>query len=235
MTEQPKKKILIVEDERDIAEIIEYNVVKNGYEADIAGDGEKGLALALTGKYDLILLDVMLPKMNGLEVAAALRKEKIDTPILMLTAKDQIADKVSGLDAGADDYMTKPFSPEELTARIRALTRRQGEVILDEITFGSVKLSLSSCDLSRGEKSVHLNFKEFEIMKILMSNPSSVTTKDDLIVKVWGYDSNAVDNNVEVYVSFLRKKLDFIEADIEIVSLRKIGYRLEEKTDDKEG
>lgn len=227
--------ILVIEDEKRLAEALQQILSEKKYRVDLAFDGRDGFDYAVSGIYDVIILDVMLPKMNGLEVAAALRKEKIDTPILMLTAKDQIADKVSGLDAGADDYMTKPFSPEELTARIRALTRRQGEVILDEITFGSVKLSLSSCDLSRGEKSVHLNFKEFEIMKILMSNPSSVTTKDDLIVKVWGYDSNAVDNNVEVYVSFLRKKLDFIEADIEIVSLRKIGYRLEEKTDDKEG
>lgn len=227
--------ILVIEDEKRLAEALQQILSEKKYRVDLAFDGRDGFDYAVSGIYDVIILDVMLPKMNGLEVAAALRKEKIDTPILMLTAKDQITDKVAGLDAGADDYMTKPFSPEELTARIRALTRRQGEVILDELSFGGVKLMLSSCDLCCGEKSVHLNFKEFEIMKILMSNPSSVTTKDELIVKVWGYDSNAVDNNVEVYISFLRKKLDFVESDVEIVSLRKIGYRLEEKNDDKEG
>lgn len=221
--------ILVVEDEKRLAEALQQILAEKKYMVDLAFDGRDGFDLAVSGIYDMIILDVMLPKMNGLEVASALRKEKIDTPILMLTAKDQIADKVAGLDAGADDYMTKPFSPEELTARIRALTRRQGEVVIDELTFDGIKLNLSSCDLSHGDRSVHLNFKEFEIMKILMSNPSSVTTKDDLIVKVWGYDSNAVDNNVEVYVSFLRKKLDFIQADVEIVSLRKIGYRLEVK------
>ena len=148
----------------------------------------------------------------------------------MLTAKDQISDKVKGLDSGADDYMTKPFAPEELLARIRALTRRQGEVVIDELKYDDLVLNLSTCDLICNVKSVHLNFKEFEIMKILMQNPQIVTTKEDLIVKVWGYDSNAVDNNVEVYISFLRKKLDFISSNVEISSLRKIGYRLEVKT-----
>lgn len=227
--------ILVVEDEKRLAEALQQILTEKKYMVDLAFDGRDGFDYAVSGIYDIIILDVMLPKMNGLEVAAALRKEKIDTPILMLTAKDQISDKVAGLDAGADDYMTKPFSPEELTARVRALTRRQGEVVLDELNYGDLKLNLSSCDLSCNDKTVHLNFKEFEILKILMSNANSVTTKDDLIVKVWGYDSNAVDNNVEVYISFLRKKMDFVEADVEIVSLRKVGYRLERKKNDKEG
>lgn len=226
--------ILVVEDEKRLAEALQQILKEKKYMVDLAFDGADGFDLAVSGIYDVIILDVMLPKMNGLEVASQLRKNKIDTPILMLTAKDQIADKVAGLDAGADDYMTKPFSPEELTARVRALTRRTGEVVIDEMNFGGITLNLSTCDLSCGDKSVHLNFKEFEIMKILISNQSAVTTKDDLIVKVWGYDSNAVDNNVEVYISFLRKKLDFIEADVEILSLRKLGYRLEVKNDDKE-
>ena len=224
--------ILVVEDEKRLAEALGQILNENKYMVDLAFDGRDGFDMAVSGIYDVIILDVMLPGMSGLEVAQKLRKEKIATPILMLTAKDQVADKVAGLDSGADDYMTKPFSPDELFARVRALTRRQGEVILDEMTFGGIKLNLSTCDLSCADRSVHLNYKEFEIMKILMGNPQSVTTKDDLIVKVWGYDSNAVDNNVEVYISFLRKKLDFIRADVEIVSLRKIGYRLEVKTDD---
>ncbi len=225
--------ILVIEDEKRLADALAQILIEKKYMVDIANDGADGLDYALSGIYDVIILDVMLPKLNGLQVVSEMRKNKIDTPVLMLTAKDQISDKVQGLDAGADDYMTKPFSPDELLARIRALTRRQGEVVLDELEFGSIKLNLSSCDLLCGENNVHLNFKEFEIMKILMQNTSIVTTKDDLIVKVWGYDSNAVDNNVEVYISFLRKKLEFIGADVEILSLRKIGYRLEVKTDDQ--
>ncbi|MBR3767654.1 MAG: response regulator transcription factor [Clostridia bacterium] len=222
--------VLVVEDEKRLAEALAHILSEQKYMVDIAFDGRDGLDYALSGIYDVIILDVMLPKMNGYEVASQLRKEKIATPILMLTAKDQITDKVKGLDSGADDYMTKPFAPEELLARVRALTRRQGEVVIDELSFHDVILNLSTCDLLCGEKSVHLNFKEFEIMKILMQNPQVVTTKEELIVKVWGYDSNAVDNNVEVYISFLRKKLDFISSNIEISSLRKIGYRLEVKT-----
>ncbi len=223
--------ILVVEDERRLAEALEQILKEKKYMVDLAFDGRDGFDMAVSGVYDVIILDVMLPGISGLEVAQRLRREKIATPILMLTAKDQIADKVAGLDAGADDYMTKPFSPDELFARVRALTRRQGEVVIEELSFDGLKLNLSTCDLSCGEKSVHLNYKEFEIMKILMSNPQSVTTKDDLIVKVWGYDSNAVDNNVEVYISFLRKKLDFIHSGVEIVSLRKVGYRLEGNMD----
>lgn len=227
--------ILVVEDEKRLAEALQQILSEKKYMVDLAFDGSDGLDMAMSGIYDIIILDVMLPKMNGLQVAQSLRKAKISTPILMLTAKDQVSDKVTGLDAGADDYMTKPFSPDELFARVRALTRRQGEVVLDELKFDGLVLNLSTCDLSNGSKSVHLNYKEFEIMKILMQNPQSVTPKEDLIVKVWGYDSNAVDNNVEVYISFLRKKLDFIQAHVEIVSLRKVGYRLEIREDAKEG
>ena len=223
--------ILVVEDERRLAEALGQILREKKYMVDLAYDGRDGLDMAMSSIYDVIILDVMLPKMNGIDVAQNLRKEKIATPILMLTAKDQISDKVKGLDAGADDYMTKPFSPDELLARVRALTRRQGEVVMDTVEFGDLVLNLSTCDLSCGDKSVHLNFKEFEIMKILLGNNQNVTTKDDLIVKVWGYDSNAVDNNVEVYISFLRKNLDFIGTDVEIVSLRKIGYRLGVKKD----
>lgn len=221
--------ILVVEDEKRLAAALEHILTEQKYMVDLAYDGADGYDYAVSGIYDIIILDIMLPGMNGYEVASRLRKEKIATPILMLTAKDQISDKVKGLDSGADDYMTKPFDPEELLARVRALTRRQGEVVIDELNFEGLKLNLSTCDLICKEKSVHLNFKEFEIMKIFMGSPGIVVTKDDLIVKVWGYDSNAVDNNVEVYISFLRKKLDFIGSSVEIASLRKIGYRLEVK------
>ena len=221
--------ILVIEDEKRLAEALQQLLSEKKYMVDLAFDGMDGLSMALSGIYDVIVLDVMLPKMNGLQVVGELRKAKVETPVLMLTAKDQENDKVAGLDAGADDYMTKPFAPIELFARINALTRRQGEVIIDKLTFSDTDLNLSTCDLCCNDKSVHLNYKESEIMKILMSNPGKVTTKDELIVKVWGYDSNAVDNNVEVYISFLRKKLDFIGSSAQIVSLRKIGYRLEVK------
>ena len=221
--------ILVIEDEKRLAEALQQLLSEKKYMVELSFDCMDGLSMALSGIYDVIVLDVMLPKMNGLQVVGELRKAKVETPVLMLTAKDQVNDKVAGLDAGADDYMTKPFAPIELFARINALTRRQGEVIIDKLTFSDTDLNLSTCDLCCNDKSVHLNYKESEIMKILMSNPGKVTTKDELIVKVWGYDSNAVDNNVEVYISFLRKKLDFIGSSAQIVSLRKIGYRLEVK------
>ena len=220
-------RLLIADDNAAIREILTIAANAAGFDTVPAIDGADAWQKFSSENIDLILLDVMLPKMDGFAVASELRKNKIDTPILMLTAKDQVADKVKGLDAGADDYMTKPFAPEELLARVRALTRRQGEVVIDELTFGDLTLNLATCDLICGAKSVHLNFKEFEIMKILMQNPNAVTTKDDLIVKVWGYDSNAVDNNVEVYISFLRKKIEFVSSAAQISSLRKIGYRLE--------
>ena len=151
----------------------------------------------------------------------------------MLTARDEITDKVSGLDCGADDYMTKPFSSVELLARVRALSRRKGEVVLDQIKLFDLSLDLSTCDLRCGEKSVHLGFKEFEMMKLFMSNQKTYMSKDDLISRVWGVLSEAEDNNVEAYVSFLRKKLFFIGSTVTIETQRKVGYRLEENADDR--
>lgn len=222
-------RILVVEDERRLAEALAQILSEQKYMVDIAFDGRDVYDYAISDIYDVIILDVMLPYKNGYEIAAELRKNKLQTPILMLTAKDTIRDKVTGLDSGADDYMTKPFSPEELLARVRALTRRQGEVVIDSLVFDDLELNLSTCDLVCGAKSVHLNYKEFEVLRILMSNPNSVMSKEDLIVKVWGYDSNAVDNNVEVYISFLRKKMEFVGSRVEINALRKVGYRLEVK------
>ena len=177
------------------------------------------------------MLDVMLPYRDGFEIAAELRKNKIETPILMLTAKDTIHDKVSGLDSGADDYMTKPFAPEELLARIKALTRRRGEVILDKTEFGDFNFNASTSTLSKGSKEVHLNYKEAEIMKLLIANRDIIISKEDIITKVWGYDSDAGNNNVEAYVSFLRRKLNFIQFSTEIKSVKKLGYRLEKRND----
>ena len=219
--------VLIVEDDVRLAEALDAILRKHDYQVDVVHNGSDGLAYAESGFYDVVILDVMLPKMNGFEVAAELRRRKIATPVLMLTARDTIRDKVGGLDSGADDYMTKPFAPAELLARLRSLTRRQGEVIFDSLTVGNTSLDLESCELSTPEKSIHLGHKEFVIAKILFSNPNHVTSKETLINKVWGVESTADDNNVEAYISFLRKKLNFVKSDLKIATLRKVGYRLE--------
>ena len=226
-------RILIVEDEKRLADALGQIIKEAEYQVDVVYNGNDGLDYALSGIYDAIVLDVMLPGRNGFEIVSEIRNSKISSPIIMLTAKSSTSDKVTGLDAGADDYMTKPFVPAELLARLRALTRRTGEVVLDALSFEDISLNLSTCELSRGSKSVHLNYKEFEILKLLMRNPHTTFSKDDIIVKVWGYESDATDNNVEAYFSFLRKKLLHLESKVTIVSLRKIGYRLgiEELTD----
>ena len=220
-------KILVVEDELRLAEALQQIMQEQKYQVDVANDGNDGLDYALYGDYDVIVLDVMLPGKDGFEIVRALRAAKVKTPVIMLTARDDVRDKIRGLDKGADDYMTKPFVPEELLARIRALSRRQGEVLLEEITMEDLTLSLSTNDLLCGAKSIHLAFKEFEIMKILLSNQKAIVSKDMLISKVWGDDSDAEDNNVEAYISFLRKKLSFLGSRVQIATIRKVGYRLE--------
>ncbi len=219
-------RILVVEDEKRLAKALEAILQKEKYMVDTVYNGQDGYDYATAEIYDAIVLDVMLPYMDGFTVAKKLREQKIDTPILMLTAKDSVEDKISGLDFGADDYMTKPFAPNELLARIRSITRRKGEVILDKVEFSDLLLELGSGELSCNGKSVHLNFKEFEIMKLFMTNPQGTYSKDDLITKVWGYDSDATDNNVEAYISFLRKKLAHIGSKTKIDSIRKVGYKI---------
>ncbi|CDD02122.1 MAG: response regulator transcription factor [Ruminococcus sp.] len=223
--------ILVVEDEVRLADTLAHMLKTQKFNCDVVYDGADGLAYGETGIYDCILLDIMLPKMDGFEVVRHLREKKIATPVILLTARDKIGDKVRGLDSGADDYLTKPFSSEELMARLRAVTRRKGEVVMNELTFSDLTLGLSSYQLSCGEKSVRLGFKEFSIMKILMSNVGALVSKEELITKVWGYLSDAEDNNVEVYVSFLRKKLTFLGSKVAIESVRKLGYHLEERSD----
>lgn len=220
-------RILIVEDERHLAEALGQIMTEQRYQTDVVYDGADGLDYSLTGQYDVIVLDVMLPKVDGLEVAQRLRAAHVSTPILMLTARDEVADKISGLDCGADDYMTKPFDAGELLARIRALTRRQGEVVGNVITVGELSLRLDVRCLMWGEDSVRLGFKEFEVMRLLMLNGRAVVPKEDMIAKVWGLESEAEDNNVEVYISFLRKKLAFLHSNVTIGTLRKVGYFLE--------
>ncbi len=219
--------ILVVEDERNLADAIVKILEDEGYNAEATYDGKAGLTCAKSGLYDAIVLDVMLPGMSGYDVVHQMRRENVATPVLMLTARTSTEDKVAGLDAGADDYMTKPFEAPELLARLRALTRRRGEVLIDEIKFADVVLDLTTHDLSCGEKSVHLSGKEFEVMSILMGSNSRVVSKQDLLTRVWGTDGEASENSVEAYVSFLRKKLNHVGSKVQVTTLRMLGYRLE--------
>lgn len=221
--------ILIVEDEHSLSDAIAQLLRDQHYEVDCVYDGRSGLEYARAGHYDLIILDVMLPQMDGFGVVKTMRREKISTPVLILTARENISDKITGLDCGADDYMTKPFDYDELFARIRALTRRVGEVVLNEITYGDLTLDLERAELRCGEKAVHLGYKEFAIMQRFMQHPQISISKEELIVSVWGSDSDACENNVEVYISFLRKKLTFLGSRVQIYTLRRIGYRLEDR------
>lgn len=220
-------RVLIVEDEARLADSLRQLLAERRWAADVVYNGPDGYDYAVSGQYDAVVLDVMLPGMNGFEVVRRLRAAKCAVPVLLLTARDEITDKVQGLDCGADDYMTKPFAPEELVARLNALTRRQGEVITDKLTFADLSLDLATCTLSSGGRSVRLGYKEFEVLRLLMSNPGAVLSKDDLIMKVWGADSEAEDNNVEAYISFLRKKLSFLGSKVTISTLRRLGYCLE--------
>ncbi len=223
-------RIMIAEDEEKLADALVQIFAKNKITADAFGNGIDALDNALTGIYDVIVLDIMMPGMNGIEVLRKIRAEGMDTPVLMFTAKDEISDKVKGLDSGADDYLTKPFATEELLARVRALGRRSSAAIVnsDVITCGDLSLDTAAYELSCGKNSLKLGLKEFSIMELLMKNSGRVLSKETLITKIWGYDSDAEYNNVEVYISFLRKKLDFIKSNAAIKTVRGVGYTLEE-------
>jgi len=223
-------RILIVEDEVHLAEALVQILKKNNYTADAVYDGEEGLDNALSGIYDLVILDIMLPKMDGISILKKMRKERISTPVILLTAKGDVSDKVIGLDSGADDYLAKPFATEELLARVRALSRRKGEVINENILeFGDIELNTSSLKLTNSIKDVKLTLKEYELLELLIMRKNVVTPKELIIEKLWGFDSQAEYNNVEVYVSFLRKKLQYLESKVYISTIRGVGYMLEVK------
>ena len=224
-------KILIVEDDESLALAIAQILNEQKYQTEIAYNGEDGLDYALHDNYDLILLDIMLPKLDGFLLVKKLRQNKNNSPVIMLTAKDDIHSKITGLDSGADDYITKPFVKEELLARIRANARRQGDVIINTLSFCDLNLDLDTAILSCNTKSIQLSFKEFSILKILLVHPNLVISKEVLIDKVWGNESEAEANNVEAYISFLRKKFQFIGTKVSINTLRRLGYRLEVKND----
>lgn len=216
-------KILIIEDEILLADSLKTLLEKKGFEVECVYNGEDGAAYAETGIYDLLILDVMMPKMNGYEVAKKVRNERCGTPILMLTAKSELEDEIEGLNAGADYYLTKPFDTRKLLACINALLRRQGPQV-NELTVGNTSLNLSNSMLSCNENSIRLSSKEFDVMRFLMASQGQILPKELILCRVWGFDSNAVENHVEVYVGLLRKKLKHIGSNIRIEAVRRLGY-----------
>lgn len=220
--------LLIVEDDARLAQALAHILEEAGHGVDVANDGETGFSFASQKPYDVAILDVMLPKKNGFEIVADLRRAGVATPVLMLTARDAVPDKIRGLDSGADDYMTKPFSPAELMAHLRALTRRRGEVEFEAINAFGLKLDLGEREISHDDSTIHLSAREFALARVLMSNAGKTVPKATIIDRVWGADAAVEDNNVEAYVSFLRKKLRFLEADAHIETIRGVGYRLAE-------
>jgi len=220
-------RILIIEDEMGLVDALTAILTKEKYSVDAIYDGLSGYEYALSNIYDAIILDVMLPKLNGFEVLKKLRREKVQTPVLMLTAKSELEDKVLGLDTGADDYLTKPFETAELLARIRALTRRRGEISEDNLKYGDLTLRRRTYELYCDDNSVKLGMKEFQILELLMINSNQIVTKEQITEKIWGYDDDAEYNNVEVYISFVRKKINFVGAKVRIKTTRGIGYSLE--------
>ena len=219
-------KILVVEDEKLLADSLKSLLEKNGFEVEVAYDGETGEEYAELGVYDLLILDVMMPGLNGYQVARQVRSKHLATPILMLTAKSGREDRIEGLNSGAHYYLTKPFNSRGLLACINALLRRQGKQV-DELVYGNTSLDLSSGILVCGEKSVRLSAREFDVMRFLLQSKERNLSKETILSRVWGYDSNAVENHVEVYVGFLRKKLKSIGSNVKIESIRRLGYHLE--------
>ena len=221
-------KILVIEDEKMLADSIKAMLQHNGFQVECVYDGEAGKEYAQLGIYDLLILDVMMPKMDGLEVARQVRRARCNTPILMLTARSDVADRIAGLNAGADYYLTKPFDSGELLASINALLRRQAGQV-NEMVFGNTALDLETSTLLCDGKTVRLTAKEFDVMRLLLQSGKRNLSKSAIISYVWGLESNAVENHVEVYVAILRKRLSSIGSNVKILSIRGLGYHLEVK------
>lgn len=226
-------RILLVEDEVQLSEALGAILEKNNYIVDRVFNGEDGLDYILSDIYEVVILDIMLPKMNGLDVLKECRKKGISTPIILLTAKGEIEDKVLGLDCGADDYLPKPFYTEELLARIRALSRRTGSITNENmLTFGDITLNIGTLELKCGDNSIKLTAKESGLLELLINGKDMISNKDDIINKLWGFDSEAEHNNVEVYVSFIRRKLSYLKSEVSIKAIRNLGYILEYKNEE---
>ena len=219
-------KILIIEDEKILADSLRTLLETKGFDVEIVHDGIAGEEYAELGIYDLLIMDVMLPGLNGIDLTKKVRAKRCGTPILMLTAKSSLEDRIEGLNAGADYYLTKPFDTRELLACINALLRRQGSQV-DEMCYGNTSLDLATGTLICQGKDIRLSAKEFDVMRLLLQNPERNLSKEMILAHVWGYDSNAVENHVEVYVGFLRKKLTRIGSNIKIMAIRRLGYHLE--------
>ena len=225
-------KILIIEDEYSLADAISETLKKEYFDVKIVTDGEEGECEALTNIYDLILLDIMLPRKNGFEILNNLKKEKIDTPIIILTAKSEIYDKLNGLENGADDYITKPFHMRELVARVKNILKRKSDIEdTSFLEFGDIKLDLKTGKIVCKENNILITGKELELLEILLLNKKQIIDRETLASKIWGYDSEAEYNNVEVYISFLRKKLKLLKSNVKIKAIRGIGYKLEVEDD----
>lgn len=223
-------KILIVEDEYGLADAISEILKNENFTPTIVTDGEEGEYEALSGVYDLIILDVMLPGKNGFEILKSIRNEKIKTPVIMLTAKSEIEDKLQGLEHGADDYITKPFHTRELLARIKVILKRTNNLEeLNILEFNGLKLDLDKCQVIYENDSIVINGKEMELLQLLMMNQNQVLSRETIASKIWGYDNDAEYNNVEVYISFIRKKIKLLKAKVKIKSVRGIGYKLEKE------
>lgn len=219
-------KILVIEDETLLADSLKKLLEQKGFDVECVYDGEEGAEYAELGIYDLLILDVMMPKMDGYQVARSVRAKRCGTPILMLTARSGLEDRIQGLNAGADYYLTKPFDNRELLACVNALLRRQGAQV-DELVLGNTALDLSTCMLTCGAERIRLSAREFDVMRFLLQSKGRILSKEVILAKVWGYDSNAVENHVEVYVGFLRKKLHSIGSNVRIEAIRRLGYHLE--------
>ncbi|MCL2798203.1 MAG: response regulator transcription factor [Firmicutes bacterium] len=219
-------KVLIADDEKKLVELLKEILKRENIDSDVVYNGAEAVDYAIAGQYDLIVLDIMMPKMTGFEAIKELRRKKISTPILFLSAKSEVGDKVDGLNLGGDDYLTKPFAAVEFIARVKALTRRQAEYKGNEITVADLTLDRDAFVLRSVGGDIKLGSTEYRIMEILMSNPKTVVNKERLVEKVWGWDNEAEYNNAEVYISFLRKKLAAIKSCVQIKAVRGIGYRL---------